>query len=68
MIIQCETLEIPRVERAIFDLISNIDELCDLKPEFSIQDMNQIEEELERLRSTIRRKRALARWVFPCVV
>ncbi len=60
--------EIPRVERAIFDFIRNIDALCDLKPEFSIQDMAQIETVLEKLRSTIRKKRALARWVFPCVV
>ena len=60
--------EIPRVERAIFDLIRNIDELCELKPEFSTQDMDQIENVLEKLRSTIHRKRALARWVFPCVV
>ena len=60
--------EIPKTEQAIFNLIRNVNELCTLQNELSIQDMDQIEQELEILRSTLHRKRAFARWVFPCVV
>ena len=63
------TSQIPRTEQAIFNLICNIDELCALKHEFSIQDMDQIKQELEKLRLVIQRKQeALALWVFPCAV
>ena len=62
------TSYIPRTEQAIFNLIRNVNELCALQHELSIQDMQQIDQELEILRSTLQRKRALARWVFPCVV
>lgn len=60
--------EISRKEQAIFSLIHTVDDLCALKAEFSIEDMEQIEEILNKLRSTIRKKRELARWVFPCIV
>ena len=65
---QTITSEIPRTEQAIFNLIRLVNELCALQLELSIQDMDQIEQELEILSSTLRRKRAFARWVFPCVV
>ena len=65
---QTITSEIPRTEQAIFNLIRIVNELCALQLELSIQDMDQIEQELEILSSTLRRKRAFARWVFPCVV
>ncbi len=62
------TSYIPRTEQAIFNLIRSINELCALQHELSVQDMIQIDQELEILRSTLQRKRALAQWVFPCVV
>ena len=62
------TTEISRKEQAIFSLIHTIDDLCALKAEFSIQDMDQIEKVLDKLSSAIRKKRELARWVFPCIV
>lgn len=62
------TPHIPRTEQAIFSLIRSVNELCSLQHELSIQDMKLIDQELEILRSTLQRKRALARWVFPCVV
>lgn len=60
--------KIHRAEQAIFSLIHNVSELCSLQNELTIQDMDQIEQELESLRRCLQRKRELARWVFPCVV
>ena len=62
------TSEVQRTEQAIFNLIRIVNELCALQLELSIQDIDQIEQELEILRSTLRRKRPFASWVFPCVV
>lgn len=62
------TSYIPRTEQAIFNLIRSVNELCALQHELSVQDMIQINQELEILRSTLQRKRTLAQWVFPCVV
>lgn len=62
------TPHIPKTEQAIFNLIRNVNELCALQHELSVQDMIQIDQELKILRSTLQRKRDLARWVFPCVV
>jgi hypothetical protein len=62
------TSYIPRTEQAIFNLIRSVNELCALQHELSVQDMIQIDQELEILRSTLQRKRALAQWVFPCVI
>ncbi len=60
--------DIPKTEQAIFNLIQNVNELCAMQHELSVQDMDQIEQELEILRSTLQRKRAFAKWVFPCIV
>ena len=62
------TSKIYRTEQAIFSLIHNVNDLCSLQQELTIQDMDQIEQELEILRRSLQRKRELARWVFPCVV
>lgn len=60
--------KIHRIDQAIFSLIHNVNDLCSLQHELTIQDMDQIEQELEILRRSLQRKRELARWVFPCVV
>ena len=65
---QQNTSDISKIDQAIFNLIRIVNELCTLQPELSVQDMDQIEQELEILRSTLRRKRAFARWAFPCIV
>ena len=44
---QTITSEIPRTEQAIFNLIRIVNELCALQLELSIQDMDQIEQELD---------------------
>jgi len=62
------TSKIYRTEQAIFNLIRSVNELCALQHELTFQDMDQIEQELEILRSSLQRKRELARWVFPYVV
>ena len=62
------TSQIPRTEQAIFNLICNVDELRALKHELSTQDMDQIEQELEKLQSAIQRKQALTQWVSPYAV
>ena len=61
--------QILRTEQAIFNLICNVDELRALKHELSIQDIDQIEQELKKLRLAIQKKQqALAQWIFPCAV
>ena len=65
---QQTTSDISKTEQAIFNLIRIVNELCSLKNELSVQDMDQIEQELEILASTLRRKRAFAKWVFPCII
>ena len=52
-------MRIPRTEQAIFNLLCIIDEFYDLKHEFSSHDITQIEQELERLRSILQRKKSL---------
>ncbi len=65
---QQTTSDISKTEQAIFNLFHIVNELCSLKNELSIQDMDEIEKELEILASTLSRKRAFAKWVFPCIV
>ena len=62
------TSKIYRTEQAIFNLIRSVNELCALQNELTFQDMDQIEQELVLLHSSLQRKRELARWAFPCVV
>ena len=68
IIMQQVTPTIPRTEQAIFNLLCLIDEFYDLKHEFSIQDIAQIEQEVERFRSILQRKQSLPLLGFPCTV
>ena len=68
IIMQQVTPTIPRTEQAIFNLIRIVNELYDLKHEFSIQDIAQIEQEVERFRSILQRKQSLPLLGFPCTV